>query len=116
MHSFRNDLILLIYLKYISCSSDDGNFFIWERTTGMITNVCKADSAIVNCVQPNPYTCLLATSGIDHEVLLWSPKPDQNNEAKHTLDSTSKIAVENQNRMQQDAFDMTGSGTICRSS
>jgi WD40 repeat protein len=56
-------------------SSDDGNFFIWERPTNMISEVFQADKAIVNCVQPHPYCCLLATSGIDHEIRLWSPQP-----------------------------------------
>lgn len=49
--------------KYIVAGSDDGHFFIWERPSNMITSIYKADTAIVNCVQPHPYVCLMATSG-----------------------------------------------------
>lgn len=64
--------------NYIIAGSDDGNFFIWERPTNIITEVFNGDKSIVNCVQPHPYICLLATSGIDHEVRLWSPQPEVN--------------------------------------
>lgn len=50
--------------KYIVAGSDDGHFFIWERPSNMIRSVYKADTTIVNCVQPHPYVCLMATSGI----------------------------------------------------
>lgn len=49
--------------KYIVAGSDDGHFFIWERPSNMITSIYKADSAIVNCVQPHPFICIMATSG-----------------------------------------------------
>lgn len=57
-------------------SSDDGNFFIWERQTNIIREVLNGDKTIVNCVQPHPYICMLATSGIGQEVRLWSPQPE----------------------------------------
>lgn len=51
-----------------------GNFFIWDRKQGgIIRSVYQGDLAIVNCVQPNPEYCLLATSGIDHDIKIWSP-------------------------------------------
>lgn len=59
---------------FISISSDDGNFFIWNRKTNLIVDIFHADEAIVNCVQAHPNICMLATSGIDHEVRLWSPQ------------------------------------------
>lgn len=49
--------------KYIVAGSDDGHFFVWHRPSNMITSVYKADTTIVNCVQPHPYVCLMATSG-----------------------------------------------------
>lgn len=37
----------------------------------------KGDESIVNCVQPHPNSCFLATSGIDSQVRIWSPRlPD----------------------------------------
>lgn len=49
--------------KYIVAGSDDGHFFIWERPSNMITSIYRADNAIVNCVQPHPNICFMATSG-----------------------------------------------------
>lgn len=82
----------------------------------MITNIYKGDSAIVNCVQPNPYACMLATSGIDHDIRLWSPQPEENYEPKNKIHYFDTAVSLNQNRMQADAFDLSDSGTICRSS
>lgn len=53
--------------------SDCGHVFIWDRYTGEIVMLLTADSHVVNCVQPHPSRPILATSGIDHNVKLWSP-------------------------------------------
>jgi WD and tetratricopeptide repeats protein 1 len=95
-------------------SSDDGNFFIWERPTNMVTEVLSADKSIVNCVQPHPFCCLVATSGIDHEIRLWSPQPE---DASRSLkaDHVDLTVNENQQRMQSDPFEMA-TGPVCRTS
>uniref|UniRef100_F6RCG7 Anaphase-promoting complex subunit 4 WD40 domain-containing protein n=1 Tax=Ciona intestinalis TaxID=7719 RepID=F6RCG7_CIOIN len=59
--------------QYIVAGSDDGSFFVWERATTNLVRVMRADDSIVNCLQPHPNTCMLATSGIDPIVRLWSP-------------------------------------------
>lgn len=55
------------------CRSDEGNFFIWDRTENRISRMLRGDQNIVNCVLPHPFACLLATSGLDDAVRLWSP-------------------------------------------
>lgn len=62
--------------QYIIAGSDDGIFFIWNRQTTNIVRAMWGDASIVNCVQPHPSCCLLATSGIDPVVKLWSPLPE----------------------------------------
>ena len=62
--------------QYIVAGSDDGSFFIWEKSTTNIVRVLRGDDSIVNCLQPHPSVCLLATSGIDPVVRLWSPRPE----------------------------------------
>lgn len=62
--------------QYIVAGSDDGSFFIWDRYTTNIVQILKGDDSIVNCLQPHPTSCLLATSGIDPVVRLWSPRPE----------------------------------------
>jgi len=62
--------------QYVVAGSDDGSFFIWEKSTTNIVRILRGDESIVNCLEPHPVTCLLATSGIDPYVRLWSPLPD----------------------------------------
>lgn len=126
--------------NYIIAGSDDGNFFIWERPTNIITEVFNGDKSIVNCVQPHPYICLLATSGIDHEVRLWSPQPEvsfffslcfvrdfvksffsvfvqENYISRHRTEYLDVCVDINQQRMQCDPFDLDGpEEAFCRPS
>lgn len=53
--------------------SDCGHVFVWDRYTCEIVMLLVADSHVVNCIQPHPSRPLLATSGVDHNVKLWSP-------------------------------------------
>lgn len=55
--------------------SDDGSMYFWERNTTNNIRILKGDGSIVNCLQPHPTYCLLASSGIDPVVRLWSPLP-----------------------------------------
>ena len=68
--------------QYVVAGSDDGSFFIWDRETTNIVRTLRGDECIVNCVQPHPEICLLATSGIDPVVRLWSPLPVSTGECK----------------------------------
>jgi hypothetical protein len=44
--------------------------------------VLQGDESIVNCLQPHPSYCFLATSGIDPVVRLWNPRPEVRVQAK----------------------------------
>ncbi|KAL9916906.1 WD and tetratricopeptide repeats protein 1 isoform X1 [Glossina fuscipes] len=96
---------------YIVAGSDDGNFFIWDRKTCNIHSVYKADSAIVNCVVPHPDICMMATSGIDHNIKIWSPldgttKPNAVTGIEHSVES-------NQMKMKTDPFDISTRNLLC---
>jgi len=74
-------LIIYFYLIYsqgqfIVAGSDDGLFFVWDKSTENNLLILKGDTSIVNCLQPHPSEFMLATSGIDNEVKLWTPLPD----------------------------------------
>lgn len=62
--------------QYIIAGSDDGSVYFWDRKTTNNVRILRGDSSIVNCLQPHPSYCLLATSGIDPLVRLWSPRPE----------------------------------------
>nr|CAI5835260.1 unnamed protein product [Callosobruchus analis] len=59
---------------YVMSGSDCGHVFIWEKSTGKLKMLLRADQHVVNCLQPHPVLPILATSGIDHDVKLWAPK------------------------------------------
>lgn len=99
--------------KYIVSGSDDGNLFIFERPSGAVVDVLAADKSIVNCAQPHPYLCLIATSGIDHEIRLWSPQPEESNKPKHRVIDIN--LHENHIRMCQDPIELNLS-SACRTS
>ncbi|KAK4359123.1 hypothetical protein RND71_021352 [Anisodus tanguticus] len=59
--------------EYIACGSDDGRWFIWEKRTGRLIKMLHGDEAVVNCVRCHPYDCVVATSGIDSTIKIWTP-------------------------------------------
>ncbi|XP_046437062.1 WD and tetratricopeptide repeats protein 1-like [Daphnia pulex] len=95
--------------QYILAGSDDGCFFIWDRNTGIVERVLRGDESIVNCLQPHPFTCMLASSGIDSVVRIWSPLPQERVVSDRlgsvVLDAES-AAMANQRRMNADPFEM----------
>lgn len=59
--------------EFILAGSDDGAFYIWDKRTTNLVKACNGDLQILNCLQPHPIDCILATSGIEPLVKLWSP-------------------------------------------
>jgi len=62
---------------FILSGSDCGHLFAWDRKSGECVTMLEADRHVVNCVQPHPTLPLIATSGIDYDVKLWSPIGEQ---------------------------------------
>lgn len=58
---------------YIASGSDDGRWFIWEKKTGRLVKMLLGDEAVVNCVQCHPFDSVVATSGIDSTIKIWTP-------------------------------------------
>lgn len=92
--------------QYIVAGSDDGSFFMWDRETTNIVRVLRGDDSIVNCLQPHPSSCLLATSGIDPVVRLWSPKPEDGSKEDREVIDSEDAAVANQRRMNADPLEV----------
>ncbi|CAK4030629.1 hypothetical protein DOTSEDRAFT_49827 [Lecanosticta acicola] len=59
--------------EYVVSGSDDGNFFIWDRKTSKLVNILEGDGEVVNVIQGHPYENMLAVSGIDHTIKVFSP-------------------------------------------
>ncbi|XP_046399120.1 WD and tetratricopeptide repeats protein 1-like [Ischnura elegans] len=92
--------------QYIVAGSDDGSFFIWDRKTTNIAKVLRGDESIVNCLLPHPSQCLLATSGIDPVVRLWSPRPEDGTKNDREVMDLDRAASANQMRMNADPFEV----------
>ncbi|XP_040280064.1 DDB1- and CUL4-associated factor 6 isoform X4 [Bufo bufo] len=59
--------------NFVISGSDCGHIFIWDRHTTEHLMLLEADNHVVNCLQPHPYDPILASSGIDYNVKIWSP-------------------------------------------
>ncbi|PON63445.1 WD repeat containing protein [Parasponia andersonii] len=59
--------------QFVASGSDDGRWFIWEKRTGRLIKMLSGDDAVVNCVQSHPFDCVVATSGIDNTIKIWTP-------------------------------------------
>jgi len=89
--------------QFVIAGSDDGSFFVWERKSSNLVHVMHADDSIVNCLQPHPSICMLASSGIDPYVRLWSPSG--NEASDRSIIETENAAAANQQRMNTDPFE-----------
>ncbi|XP_059177902.1 DDB1- and CUL4-associated factor 6-like [Physella acuta] len=58
---------------FVISGSDCGRILAWDRETGRMVMYLDADKHVVNCVQPNMYLPVLASSGIDYDIKIWSP-------------------------------------------
>ncbi|KAL9245565.1 hypothetical protein vseg_019201 [Gypsophila vaccaria] len=59
--------------NYVATGSDDGRWFIWEKRTGRLIKMLLGDEAVVNCIQCHPFDSVVATSGIDSTIKIWTP-------------------------------------------
>ncbi|KAJ5245853.1 hypothetical protein N7468_000836 [Penicillium chermesinum] len=59
--------------QYVVSGSDSGHVFIWDRKTSKLVNILEGDSEVVNVVQGHPYEPMMAVSGIDNTIKIFSP-------------------------------------------
>lgn len=88
--------------QFVVAGSDEGSFFIWDKKTTNIIKALRGDDSIVNCLQPHPDICMLATSGIDPIVKIWSPLGCATN---RDIEDVESVASWNQKRMQIDPLE-----------
>ena len=61
--------------EYITSGSDCGNVFLWDKNSEKIVQYMEGDyEGVVNCLEPHPHIPVLATSGLDHDVKIFSPR------------------------------------------
>ena len=84
--------------EYVVSGSDSGHVFIWDRKTAQLVNILEGDGEVVNVVQGHPYEPVMAVSGIDHTIKMFSPDiRDQYNARKgigvHSADTTGFSSI-----------------------
>lgn len=87
--------------EFVVSGSDDGNLFIWDRKTSQIVNILKGDDEVVNVVQGHPYETMLAVSGIDHTVKIFSADNRAREAARWGRDSV-ETATDARKRLQEE--------------
>ena len=91
--------------QFIVAGSDCGCMLLWDRRTTNLIEAWQGDESIVNCVQPHPSTCMIATSGLDPVVRLWSPRPVDDAQVDSRAKEVEVLARCNQKRMNTDPFE-----------
>ncbi|PVU88414.1 hypothetical protein BB559_002414 [Furculomyces boomerangus] len=61
------------YSEFIVSGSDDGNMFIWRKSDSKLVQLLKCNSEVVNVIQPFRGSPIIAVSGIDDEVYIYTP-------------------------------------------
>lgn len=59
--------------EFVTSGSDDGNFFIWRKSTGELVDILEGDKQVVNVIESHPHLPLVAVSGIDTTIKLFAP-------------------------------------------
>ncbi|CAH2076710.1 unnamed protein product [Thlaspi arvense] len=60
--------------EYVVSGSDCGRIFIWKKKSGELLRVMEADRDVVNCIEPHPHVPVLASSGIESDIKVWTSK------------------------------------------
>ncbi|GLI68626.1 hypothetical protein VaNZ11_013104 [Volvox africanus] len=89
--------------RVVAAGSDCGRVFLYDADTGALLHVIGADEEVANCVQCNPTLPVLATSGIENVIRLWSPRDALPSTAavSELVDDFANVVEKNQARMRE---------------
>ncbi|XP_003924225.1 DDB1- and CUL4-associated factor 8-like protein 2 [Saimiri boliviensis] len=91
--------------EFVVSGSDCGHIFFWEKSSCQIIQLLKGDAeGTINCLEPHPYLPMLATSGLDHDVKIWTPTA----EAASELTDLKDVIKKNKLERDQDSLYHTG--------
>ncbi|ERM96241.1 DDB1- and CUL4-associated factor 8 [Amborella trichopoda] len=60
--------------EYVVSGSDCGRIFIWKKKSGKLVRLMHGDKHVVNCIEPHPHATVLASSGLENNVKIWTPR------------------------------------------
>jgi hypothetical protein len=77
----------------VASGSDDGRFFVWRRSDGVLLTTPRGDASVVNCVAASPCGARVASCGIDTTVKLWAPVADAEDAEAARADAATAAAA-----------------------
>lgn len=81
--------------EYVMSGSDCGHIFLWDTATENIVQcLVGEDDGIVNVLEYNPYSPMIASSGLEHCVKIWTPNLEEETE----LSDLNEIIEKNASR------------------
>lgn len=72
--------------EYVVTGSDCGQIFIWNKKGGKVVRVIEADGFDVNCLDTHPHATVLASSGVENGIKMWTPKATGNSIQSTNID------------------------------
>jgi len=94
--------------EYVVSGSDCGNIFFWERESQQILHYVEGDKGgVVNVIEPHPNLPVLATSGLDSEVKIWTPRglPSHHQQQRISDSKLKQLMLSNLRERIQDRQD-----------
>lgn len=89
--------------EFIVSGSDCGHVFLWDKETEQIVQYLTGDdNGAINVLEPHPTLPVLATSGLDHEVKIWSPMAEQPTDLKGIKKATKRNMKEREDERIHD--------------
>lgn len=80
--------------EFVVSGSDCGHVFIWDKSSEKIVQCMDGDTAgVVNCLEQHPSAPVLAVSGLDHDVKVFTPcslLPTSLGKLEHIVTSNKK--------------------------
>ncbi|EJU06204.1 WD40 repeat-like protein [Dacryopinax primogenitus] len=89
--------------EFVASGSDDGSFFIWDKRTSRVEGIYEGDGSVVNVIEQNPFRPMVAVSGIDHTVKIFSPVPSTTERKYSRVSDAEDIMRQNTQRAEAQA-------------
>ncbi|KAF3937199.1 hypothetical protein ABW19_dt0204113 [Dactylella cylindrospora] len=87
--------------EYVVSGSDCGHVFIWDKETTELIQILHGDSSVVNVVQGHPTEPMLAVSGIDDTIKIFSPDRQLQDRARQGLGMHDDTPLTTRQRFHQ---------------
>lgn len=89
--------------EFVVSGSDCGHVFLWDKETEeIIQYLAGDDNGAINVLEPHPSLPVLATSGLDHEVKVWSPLAEEPTDLKGIKKATKRNLKEREDERVHD--------------